>query len=313
MELFKTRIGLTLGSGAARGLTHIGVLKALDELDIKIDCISGTSIGALIGAGYAMGMSWQEMEEIALKTDWKLMAKIFSPTLSLSYLTNNHYLNEFLYSVFGDKTFDDLKIPLSVVAADIESGKMVVINSGSILKAVRASISIPVIFSPVSYESYHLVDGGLVNPTPVDVTRAMGADKIIAVNLRAFNPHQAIFNKNENNENRDKKSPLEKLNLNEKIRQFIKNPLKRKENIPADSKQDLPGFGKILYQMFAIVQIQMADLTIQLAKPDILIEPDTTQYTLFDFLKGNELIEIGYRSAVESFEKYLSGTNSKLF
>jgi len=239
MELFKTKIGLTLGSGAARGLTHIGVLKALDELDIKIDCISGTSIGALIGAGYAMGMSWQEMEEIALKTDWKLMTKIFSPTLSLSSLTNDRYLNEFLKGIFGDITFEDLKISLGVVAADIESGKMLVINSGSILKAVRASISIPVIFSPVSYESYHLVDGGLVNPTPVDVTRTMGADKIIAVNLRAFNPHQAIFNNNENNENRDEKLPFEKLNLNEKILKFIKNPLKRKENNPADLNHDL--------------------------------------------------------------------------
>jgi len=139
----------------------------------------------------------------------------------------------------------------------------------------------------------------------------MGADKIIAVNLRAFNPHQAIFNNNENNENRDEKLPFEKLNLNEKILKFIKNPLKRKENNPADLNHDLPGFGKILYQMFAIVQIQMADLTIQLAKPDILIEPDTTQYTLFDFLKGNELIEIGYRSAMESFKKYLSETDSK--
>lgn len=312
MELFKTRTGLTLGSGAARGLTHIGVIKALDELDIKIDCISGTSIGALIGAGYAMGMSWQEMEEIALKTDWKLMTKIFAPTLSLSSLTNDRYLNEFLRGVFGDKTFEDLKIPLSVVAADIETGKMVVINSGSILKAVRASISIPVIFSPVSYNSYHLVDGGLVNPTPVNVTRAMGADKIIAVNLRAFAPHQADFNNMAAHDNSYDTSTSDKLTLNEKILHFIKHPLKTKENFSLNSKHALPRFGKILYHMFVIVQIQMADLTMQIARPDILIEPDTTRYSTFDFLKGKELIEIGYRSAFESFKKYLSETNSKL-
>ena len=312
MELFKTKIGLTLGSGAARGLTHIGVLKALDELDIKIDCISGTSIGALIGAGYAMGMSWQEMEEIALKTDWKLMTKIFSPTLSLSSLTNDRYLNEFLKGIFGDITFEDLKISLGVVAADIESGKMLVINSGSILKAVRASISIPVIFSPVSYESYHLVDGGLVNPTPVDVTRAIGADKIIAVNLRAFKPHQAVFNNTADYKDSYDTSNSDKLTLNEKILHFIKHPLKTKENSSLNSEHSLPRFGKILYHMFVIVQIQMADLTMQIVKPDILIEPDTTQYTTFDFLKGKELIEIGYRSAIESFKKHLSETDSKL-
>ena len=312
MELFTMKTGLTLGSGAARGLTHIGVIKAIEEKNIKIDCIGGSSIGVLIGGAYAMGMSLEEIEEIALKTDWRLMAKVFSPTLSLSALTNDRYLNEFLYNIFGDKTFDDLKIPLSVVAADIESGKMVVLNSGSILKAVRSSISVPVIFSPVVHNSYHLVDGGLVNPTPVDVTRAMGADKIIAVNLRAFNPQQVVFNNKEYNDNRDDSSAVHKMTLNKKMRYFIKNPLKIKENISIDSKQDLPGFGKILYQMFVIVQIQMADLTMQIARPDILIEPDTTQYTLFDFLKGKELIEIGYQAAIKSFQQYLSETNSKL-
>ena len=306
------KTGLALGSGAARGLTHIGVLKAIEKKNIKIDCISGSSIGALIGGAYAMGMSLQEIEKIALKTDWRLMAKVFSPTLSFSALTNDRYLNEFLYGVFGDKTFDDLKIPLSVIAADIASGKMVVINSGRILKAIRASISIPIIFSPVSYESHHLVDGGLVNPTPVDVARTMGADKIIAVNLRAFNPHQAVFNNKENKVKRDDTSPIDNLTLNEKIRYFAKNPLKIIDNISVDSKRDLPGFGKILYQMFAIVQIQMADLTMQIATPDVLIEPDTTKYTLFDFLKGKELIEIGYQSAIESFKNNLPETTLKL-
>ena len=306
------KTGLALGSGAARGLTHIGVLKAIEEKNIKIDCISGSSIGALIGGAYAMGMSLKEIEKIALKTDWRLMAKVFSPTLSFSALTNDRYLNEFLHGVFGDKTFDDLKIPLSVVAADIETGKMVVINSGRILKAIRASISIPIIFSPVCYESYHLVDGGLANPTPVDVVRSMGADKIIAVNLRAFNPHQAVFNDKENKDDRDDTSPIDNLTLNEKIRHFAKNPLKIIDNISVDSKRDLPGFGKILYKMFSIVQIQMADLTMQIAKPDVLIEPDTTKYTLFDFLKGKELIEIGYQAAIEAINNIQSKTNLKL-
>lgn len=303
------KTGLTLGSGAARGLTHIGVLKALDEFDIKIDYVSGASIGALIGAAYAMGMPWREMEQIALRTDWKLMARVFSPTLSLSFLTNDRYLNEFLYGIFGTKTFNDLKIPLSVVTADIETGKMVVFRSGSLLKAVRASISLPIIFSPVTHNSYHLVDGGLVNPTPVDVTREMGADKIIAVNLRAFFPHQAVFNDREKNIRRADTSLTSNLSLNEKIQHFVKHPLRIIGNTPTVQKHDLPTFGKILYQMFAIVQIQMAHLTLKMAQPDIVIEPDTTKYSLFDFIKGKELIEIGYQAAVEALNDYPSDNN----
>lgn len=295
------KTGLTLGSGAARGLTHIGVLKALDEFDIKIECVCGASIGALIGAAYAMGMSWKEMEQIALRTDWKLMARIFSPTLSLSYLTNDRYLNEFLYGIFGTKTFNDLKIPLSVVSADIETGEMVVFSSGNLLKAVRASISLPIIFSPVTHESYHLVDGGLVNPIPVDVTKEMGADKIIAVNLRAFIPHKTNFNDQTKKTRGANTSFTNNLSINEKIQYFLKHPLKIIGNSPVEYKHDLPTFGKILYQMFAIVQIQMAHLTLKMAQPDILIQPDTTKYSLFDFMKGKELIEIGYRAAAKAF------------
>ena len=177
------KIGLALGSGSARGLTHIGVLKALEEKNIKIDYISGSSIGALIGGAYAMGMSVAEIEDIALQTDWKLMARLMSPTFSMSALLNDSYLREFLSTYFKDKTFEDLKIPFSAIATDIETGDMVVLNSGELLTAIRASISIPIVLSPVIYKNHKLVDGGLVNPIPVDVVREHNVDKIIAVNL----------------------------------------------------------------------------------------------------------------------------------
>ena len=180
------KIGLVLGSGAARGLTHIGVLKAIEESAIKIDYIAGSSIGALIGGAYAIGMPVEEIEKIALQTNWKLMAKIFSPTISLSSLTNTNYLSEFLGTLFGNKTFNDLKIPFSAVTTDIQTGKMVVLDKGSLLLAIRASISIPIIFSPVTFGKYKLVDGWLVNFTPVDIVKKKGMDKVIAVILRRF-------------------------------------------------------------------------------------------------------------------------------
>ncbi len=293
MDKKNKKTGLALGTGAARGLTHIGVLKAVEEYGIKIDYISGSSIGALIGGAYAMGMSAREIEGIALKTNWKLMAKIFTPTLSLSSLVNSDYLDEFLSTIFDGKTFNDLKIPFSAIATDILTGKMIVLDKGDLTTAIRASISLPIIFSPVTYGKYKLLDGGLVNPTPVDIVRKQNIDTVIAVNLRRFE----TYGVNHIAETKDKSlsdNELKKLSLNEKIQFFIKNPLHYINN--RDETPD-PKFWEILYQMFIIVQVQISELTIQIAQPDILIEPDAGKYKLLEFNKAEELIEIGYRTA----------------
>lgn len=296
------KTGLALGSGAARGLTHIGVLKALEEKNIKIDYISGSSIGALIGAAYAMGMPVSEMEKIALKTDWKLMAKIFLPTLSLSALLNDKYLSEFLSTYFIDKTFEDLEIPFSAVASDIETGEMVVINSGYLLNAIRASISIPVLFSPVIYNNQKLVDGGLVNPVPVDIVRSQNVDRVIAVNLRGFSPINSSIPKQSPVTVNDNK--LDELTLNEKLEFFLKHPIRFFGDRSQTEEVVLPKFGSLLYQMFIIVQVQIAALTLKNYKPDILIEPDTSNFKIFDFQKSEELIDIGYQTAISILDSY---------
>ena len=291
------KIGLALGSGSARGLTHIGVLKALEEKNIKIDYISGSSIGALIGGAYAMGMPIAEIEKIALQTDWKLMAKILSPTLSTSSFVKDKYLLEFLDTYFNGKTFDSLQIPFSCISTDIETGEMVVIRKGYLATAIRASISIPMIFSPVSYGLHKLVDGGLVNPTPVDVVKSQNVDKIIAVNLMNFAPIKPNLTKNIEQESKVNSS------LNKKLGHFIKHPINYFNDKTSPKDEGIPHFGKILYRMLFIVQVQMSKLTIRIGKPDILIEPDTTAYNLFDFQKGKELIEIGYKCAMEELNK----------
>jgi len=301
------KTGLALGSGAARGLTEIGVLNALEEKNISIDYISGSSIGALIGAAYAMGMPISEMENIAQKTDWKLMARIFLPTLSLSAIVNDKYLSEFLYSLFGDKNFEDLKIPLSVITTDIESGKMVVLNSGNLLKAVRASMSLPMLFSPVIYNRKKLVDGGLSNPVPVDIVKEQKVDRVIAVNLRGFSPLKSSLPKDKVIEDNDKN--LNDLTLNEKIEFFLKSPIKYFGDKSPQEETKIPKFGSLLYQMFIIVQVQMAALTLKNAPPDILIEPDTSNFKIFDFQKAKELIEIGYQTAHSVLENYFSRQN----
>ncbi|MAT59810.1 MAG: patatin [Ignavibacteriae bacterium] len=295
------KIGLALGSGSARGLTHIGVLKALEEKNIKIDYISGSSIGALIGGAYAMGMSVAEIEDIALQTDWKLMARLMSPTFSMSALLNDSYLREFLSTYFKDKTFEDLKIPFSAIATDIETGDMVVLNSGELLTAIRASISIPIVLSPVIYKNHKLVDGGLVNPIPVDVVREHNVDKIIAVNLINTAPTKPELKVEI--DTKDLKDDLSNLSLNQKLEYFIKHPIDYFNDKKVTKSIESPHFGKIIYQALLIVQVQMAKLTMRVVKPDILIQPETSSYTLFDFSKGKELIDIGYKCAMEELNK----------
>lgn len=293
------KVGLALGSGAARGLTHIGVLKAIEEKEIKISYISGCSIGALIGGAYAAGYSVQEIEKVALQTDWKLMAKLFSPTLSSASLINSGYLYEFLNTLYADKTFEDLKIPFSAITTDILTGKMVVLTTGDLLTAIRASISIPIIFEPVIKGEYRLVDGGLVNPTPVDIVKFMKMDKVIAVNLRRMSTY-GLGVENESEEIQAS-SKIKELSLNEKIQYFIKHPLQYLSSSKTVETTN-PKFWSTLYHMFIIVQVQIGELNMRLAKPDILIEPDANEFKSFDFSKAKELIEIGYLTAKEKLK-----------
>ena len=183
MNVMKKKVGLALGSGAARGLAHIGVIKALEEYNIPIRMIAGTSMGALVGAAYATGLSGTELEEIACTINFRTIAKLFLPTLPITGLVDGKRIEDFLKALVGDVNIRNLKIPFAAVAADIESSEEILIRDGSLIGAIRASISIPGIFTPAKHQNRYLVDGGLLNPVPVDVVRNMGADFVIAVSV----------------------------------------------------------------------------------------------------------------------------------
>jgi NTE family protein len=177
------KVGLALGGGAARGLAHIGVLGVLEKEGIPVDLIAGTSAGAAIGALYAQGRSAAKIKELALNTGWKRMVSLIDLALPRSGFIEGTRIKNLLKSIIGDIDFSQLKIPLSCVATDIHSGEEVVISDGPVLEGVRASISVPVIFTAVKWRNRYLVDGGLVNPVPVGTVRNMGADLVIAVNV----------------------------------------------------------------------------------------------------------------------------------
>lgn len=176
------KIGLALGSGAARGLAHIGVIKVLEKNNISIDYIAGSSIGAMVGGMYASGLSIGKIEKIALTMTNRDMFSLIDPTVGKGFIKGEK-INSFIGDNLVAKDFKDCRTAFSATATDIKTGEIIVLNSGNIADAIRASISIPMVFQPVERDGRTLVDGGVAAPVPVEIARKMGADIVIAVNL----------------------------------------------------------------------------------------------------------------------------------
>lgn len=187
----KVKIGLALGSGAARGLAHIGVLQVLEENGIIPDYIAGTSIGAVVGALYAAGVSPKMMEGLAQNLDMKKYYDVTAPRYGF---IKGQRIEELIKLLTRDREFSQLDIPLTVTAVDLKTCQLVELNEGKVCRAVRASISIPGIFTPVHQEDYILVDGGLLARVPVDTVKRMGADVVIGVDVGFRGQHRPPVN-----------------------------------------------------------------------------------------------------------------------
>jgi len=207
----KLKVGLALGGGGARGLAHIGVLKVLKRENIPIDLIVGTSMGAIIGAAYALKKDISTLEKIAEKyskigefninlsfsekekedkpyfikkmSDFLKKGYILNLELRRKYLNDGEGLKKIINDLVGDKVFADTKIPFAAVAADLIKGEKVILNQGKLFNALLASASIPGIFPPIILEGKILVDGGIVDVVPIEAARSLGANFIIAVNV----------------------------------------------------------------------------------------------------------------------------------
>jgi NTE family protein len=174
------RVGLALSGGFARGIAHIGVLRVLEEHKIPIHCITGTSVGALVGAGYAAGCTLDEMERQAITTKFSDFGRW---TLSRLGLASNLRLEEFFRRFTSATRFDQLKIPVAIAATDLGSGKTVHFTSGDLILAIRASCAYPGLFVPVQQEGHMMADGFLTEPVPYEAARALGAEIVIGVHL----------------------------------------------------------------------------------------------------------------------------------
>jgi NTE family protein len=177
----KPRIGLALGSGSARGWAHIGAIRALEERGVKPDVICGSSIGALVGAAYASGQL-DKLEEWCTSLAWTTVVRLMDLSWSGGLIRGARLFNLF-NKILDDVDIDELPVPYGAVATELGSGREIWLRHGKMLDAVRASCAMPGIFRPAVRDGALLVDGGLVNPVPVSMCRALGADVVIAVDL----------------------------------------------------------------------------------------------------------------------------------
>jgi NTE family protein len=180
----KKKIGLALGGGVVLGAAHIGVLKAIEEFDIKISYLAGTSIGAFIAALHAFGKTWEDIKTMALELDWFDMSSL---SISKYGLLSNKNIGEIIIENLGDVTFEDASIPLAIIATDITGGDKVVLTEGNVAKSVMASTCIPGVFHPIDIQGKLLVDGAIVENVPTTSVREMGAEIVVGVDLNVKN------------------------------------------------------------------------------------------------------------------------------
>lgn len=177
------KIGLALGGGAVLGAAHIGVISALEEMDVEVSFVTGTSIGAFVGALFAFGYTSKDIEEIALDLNWMDISEI---AIFENGILSNAKLGKLLRKSLGEKKIEEAKIPLAIIATDISNGEKIVLKKGSVVQAVMASTCIPGVFSPIKLDEKLLVDGGIVENIPIDTVKNMGAEYVIGVDLNAI-------------------------------------------------------------------------------------------------------------------------------
>ena len=303
------KVGLALGSGSARGWAHIGVIKALAEAGVHVDYVAGASIGALVGAVYASG-NINSLEDVVLQLDWKKIVYFFDVVFPKSGLIDGNKVADFIRSYVGKRNIEDLPIPFCAVSTDLATGNEVVIKEGDIIEAVRASISVPGIFTPFKKDDMTLVDGGLVNPVPVSAAREMGADFVIAVDLN----HDIVGKKapvsNLENMNLDKE-PIKTLPGKNKILNAL-NKRVRAIDIPTltqirqwvGMEDPLPNIFEVLVTSINIMETQITATRLKSEPPDLLIQPKLGHLKFLGFNRAKEAILVGYKETKSSIDRY---------
>ncbi len=272
------KISLVLGSGGARGLAHIGVLKRIEELGYEVVSVSGCSMGALVG-GFFVANKLEVFEAWVRELEPLDIVKLLD-LQGEGGLVDGKKLMQKLQELLGDVAIEELPISYTAVAADIDNEKEVWLSSGALIDAIRASISIPIFFAPVEKEGKKLVDGGVLNPVPIAPTFGDGSDVTIAVNLGGAMMHKELLPKPTTKETSFAKR------LQEAISTFsLKSSLLQK------------GVFSVANSSFDAMQANLSRIKLAAYPPDILIEIPRDLCGTFEFYRANEIIDFGYDAA----------------
>ncbi|HTG98448.1 MAG TPA: patatin-like phospholipase RssA [Burkholderiales bacterium] len=289
----KLRLGLALGSGSARGWAHIGVIRALEERGIKPDVVCGTSIGALVGGAYAAG-ELDRLEEWVTGLAWTTVVRLMDLTWRGGLIRGTRLFTLFR-TILANRNIDELPIPYGVVATELNSGRELWLRHGDMLEAVRASCAMPGLFTPVVRDGMVLVDGGLVNPVPVSMCRALGAELVVAVDLSwgKLGPYRR--SKERKPSTREEPSWLGRLTT-----RMIGN--KAKPENPSIVKQEeapiIPSIFNVFMTSLDIVETRVARSRLAGEPADVLITPLLPDFATMDYHRAEEAIAEG-RAAVE--------------
>jgi NTE family protein len=282
MRLDGIRLGIALGSGSARGWAHIGVLRALEQAGIVPDVVSGTSIGALVGAAYA-SHRLDRLEEWVAQIDWWEIIRYMD--LRLGGVEGERLMRAFHERV-EDVPIESLPKPFGAVATDLQTGREVWFQDGSLLEAVRASIALPGLFSPVRHQGRWLVDGGLVDPLPVSLCRALGADRVIAVNLNGN-----IVGKHFGGRPLRLAGPSPLLaRLSAGLQAMLGNNGRASDEPEVDAP---PGLFDVMAGSINIMQDRITRARMAGDPPDVVLAPRLAHLGLMDFDQASEAITAG--------------------
>jgi NTE family protein len=283
-----TRIGLALGSGSARGWSHIGILRTLAEIGIEPDLVCGSSVGAIVGASYAAG-NLDKLEEWVTSLTRADVARFLDLNLSLNGFIDAPRLRSFFadYVCAEAVRIEELGKTFATVSTDLENGREIWFTEGSVLDAVWASMSLPGLFPPIRNQGRWLVDGGLVNPVPVSVCRALGADKVIAVNLNG-----AIVGRHFLHRIEDEADQAAADGLLSMLRKTVKNYSSSLfgSNGTNDSA---PGLFDAIIGSINIVQDRITRSRMAGDPPDIILAPRLSHIGLMEFYRAREAIQEG--------------------
>ena len=286
-ETRSKNVALVLSSGGARGLAHIGAIEELESRGYTISSIAGCSMGALVGGVYAAG-KLEEFREWMKTIDKKKMLELTDFSLSLNHLVKGKRIIDAIMEFVPDINIEDLPLPYCAVATDLKAGKEVVFTKGSLFEAIRASISIPSFYEPVQRDNMVLIDGGILNPIPLNRVKRHAGDIMVGVDVSGC----------------DYKSQWEEMHQLMTGWQKDSNSLKAKildKIIPDDLEFN---YFSLLARASSLMIRQNSILMTKLMKPDMLVDIQMNRYGIFDFDKSEKIIAIGRQKASQTLNKY---------